>query len=524
MGARALAYLFFVSVGALFASCSALGLGEHELFACDPDDEDACSELNVPGQCPRYHCDPEGGCAPDDIVEERCDGHDNNCNDLIDEGVVDRSYESETFSVDLAFDHVAHAALPEGTVHFALTAPTRTSGQFETTHVTLLDRFEGGERILYEQRCDSAEGFVTCQISQLALAATSDVVVGAGIHRLGCRAGQLRIGAGGLPHFGLRLGGDGDPGIAVDLDSGCSLSAPPCNGAKEPVVALLDPSGDASTEALFVWLAPLADDADECALTPEFQVRAVSTTITAAATDSRLLPSSGSSVMSQRLGEDSASGPAALLASTRPDALGFFAAYPSQDSVQVLFIPRHGDQTRIADSLARATIDAPNARDVALARGGDEARTLAVAFAATAGDKSVVQLALVGANGQASSGDGAISAVRTFEVEGDLKAGPVVAFAPSGFVDTGAVGPHGGWLVSWVEQDAQDPQSGILITARVAERGAQVLDARIVLAQGVVREPFTYSKQERDGKDAIRVGYLSNDALQVMTVMCSIDN
>jgi hypothetical protein len=514
--------LVFASFGALLASCSALGLGEHDLFACDPDDENACSDLNVPGQCPRYHCHPEGGCAPDEIVDERCDGLDNNCNELIDEGLVDPSYESETFAIDLAFDHVAHAVLPEGTAHFALTAPATSDGKFETTHVTLLDQFDEGEPILDAQQCDRGGEFVTCQISQLALAATSNTVVGAGIHRLGCGAGQLRIGAGGLPHFGLRLGGDDDPGTAVDLEpSGCSLSAPTCEGASDPAVALLEPPGG-TPEALFVWLAPLADDLDECAQTGEYQLTALSAAVSASAADSRLLLSSRPSVMSQRLGEGSTSGPAALLASTRSDALGFFAAFPSQDRVEVLFVPRRGEQTRIADSFTQVTIDAPGARDVALARGGDEARTLAVAYHATMNGDPVVQLALVVANGQAPPGSGSISAIRTFQPKGALTAGPVVAFAPSGFVDAGAPGPHGGWLVSWVEQET--PQSEILITARVAERGSQVLDDRIVLAQGIIRAPFTYSKHERDGKDAIRVGHLNNDALQVTTVMCSIDN
>lgn len=104
---------------ALFVGCTFGGLGDYEIESCDPRvtsaDEDVCRRLETSDPCQPYQCGPSGTCVqgprdadrdgdPDlacggtdcddanrvvsGIVTEVCDQLDNDCNALVDEGVL----------------------------------------------------------------------------------------------------------------------------------------------------------------------------------------------------------------------------------------------------------------------------------------------------------------------------------------------------------------------------------------------------------------------------------------------------
>jgi hypothetical protein len=229
----------------------------------------------------------------------------------------------------------------------------------------------------------------------------------------------------------------------------------------------------------------------------------------------------GNDLKSEPLGERTATGPAALLASSSPHADGFFAAYPSSDVIEVLFIPRRRGREIDTSDVVRASVDAKDARDLALAMDGDSGPTgLALAYRTDVPPALV--LVSLDVSGDAAPKEVTVRESRSLRLEGQIEAGPTLGYAPTGFVDPGSDKPSGGWLVSWVERDPSGKDH--LIAARVAEYGTEILNERISLVSGAVREPFAYLKHAGGSEGAPHVGYLIDEVFQTRAVSCDIDN
>jgi len=102
---------------------------------------------------------------------------------------------------------------------------------------------------------------------------------------------------------------------------------------------------------------------------------------------------------------------------------------------------------------------------------------------------------------------------------GEVVAGPSLVFGLDGFTSSTSARAQGGWFVSWLEQRSGERR---LIGVRVAEDGMKALTESVDLAGGVLREPFTFVKQQSDGTNSLHYGYLTDDALHLNRASCEM--
>lgn len=541
-------------------ACSLMGLGEYELFECNAGD--ACTDRNKgrEGECLQYYCTAVGrGCEPkprDDDGDdhpnagacgtlgdagvaldcddsnvnvhpgegETCDGLDNDCNGYVDEGVLPDSDEALELN-EANVSQLSHASALDGTLHLMLTREP-----LATTHVAIQSNGERHARELFVSgtRCTAPPGAAAqpCNIDQLAIAATADVLVGTGIHRSSCDEGQLRVGAA-APERALELG-DGTLGpialgIDVEHERSCSLSTA-CPGASDPAVALLSSAvGAQSTEGLVVWLAPFAESSAECLRSTESRVLGLGLTVEAGAAGAVSRLRATSEGAAEQLAARNASGPPAVVSFSSADAgSGYLVAYPSAQGIELLVVPRLLGRTSLGRVALEATVDARRPSRVAITVADGSQRGLAVAFQTEDGGPPAIQLVpLVLEQGEALK-LGADGAAVTLELGGALVSGPALVYAPEGFTPAEQLRP-GGWSVLWVESVADGSgDAARLRAARISESDRHVIE-QVTLAHGDITDVFTYSKHNPGRSPSRRYGYVTRDAVYLDRLSCEID-
>jgi hypothetical protein len=550
----AFACLVLASIGQL-AACSALGLGDYDLVDCDPDPA-SCEALNegLPSDaCRRYVCSESGyGCVREPLdadgdgfasdavcagevddarldcddsrveshrgLAEVCDGLDNDCNGWIDESLADTDAVAidERLPGDIT-DSLSHAVLPSGVLVVTATHHHASSPNlFETTAIAFDDPREVVPSLFEGQDCAGPEGRTECVISELAIAATSNALIGAGVHRAGCTFGQLRVGAGPASAPALALGEGDSPGLGIDNGDGACSQTADCEGASHPVLALRADEGDGA-EGLLAWLAhtEIGRGATTCDPATAFRIALRGLVIDGRADPTvRALASDGPSPL---LGDENVSGPPALVgcAASEEDA-GYLLAAPAFDRVVLGFLPSRAGEIGL-DEIIEGDLDAPSVGRVVVAAGSESSSDgLAVAFSTQRDGVSQLELVALQLDGSPSVAARGPSVVVSPGAR--LVAGPDLGYMPTGFASPQSGEPEGGWLMLWVES------GGDLMGVRVSESGPTVLGVPFKLAAGVTREPFIFQKQLGDSRRALHYGHVTEDGVRVKQATCEVVN
>jgi hypothetical protein len=508
----------------VLAGCSALGLDEYDQIQCSPDDSDGspeCDALNAglpAGSCARFYCSPTGlGCVFEERTsEEKCDGLDNDCDLAIDEEAPAPDDERRMMRPLDGVVHMSPAVTEDRTLHVVLTH----EGNDDLVLSHFVDSVDDPHEVPLTG-CQSGAGAEneSCKIADLALAATSTTLVGAGFHRSTCNGGQLRVGLSSASAFALDLGeGARARHTAAVVDfvevQGCTVSAG-CNGGFAPAIAVLPAAGAAPSEALVLWQARTADAAAACATSNDFAIAMARLQIEGEGSDARF--AGATEVSSVLLHERGASGPPRVIAIGDDEDAGFLVAFPTGDHIEIAFIRRsEPDSSSKLVSIA-ARLDASAVSDLAL--GGDANRGLAIAYRVESEGKRVIKLRALELD-RSKRRLAEVGVPVTVPSGPMILAGPTLTYADDGFVVPVSDEPTGGWTLAWVEPALADSNEGDrLLIGRVAEAGHRVLGEPTLLARGLITLPFTYLKQESAHSSA-QCAFLESDALHVRRASC----
>jgi len=507
-------------LGALVGACSAMGLGEHELFECDPGDPTACDHLNEPGVCPRFYCHDEGGCAQTSVGSELCDSIDNDCDGVIDEGVVPSAHNAgESFEAKVR--RVSYGGDVEGIAHATVTHEMVKDGRLRTTVLTLSEDSVRDRELLPTEDCTAPQADVACQLDDIALAASPDLVLGAGFVRAPCRPGQLRVGLGSTNPFELRLGDaavTAGTAAIVDIDGAsagqCSFSTSGCRGGERPSVALLALPGGQPAHGLIAWLVRADPEQPTCEAS-NGQVAAVAVSIEGRG--SQALLGSPKPQTSTLLSERPATGWPVVVAVSPHDErpAGFLIALPSGDKVEVAFViaPASPENIELA---TRLDLPAPGATEVAIATGHDGGRGAAVAYR-TALDGAAVRLAILALpHGEQPL---RLQGARPLNLEAaEHGSGLALSYTPVGL--SNAEDALGGWLIAWIAaaEDSNGRANRLMVT-RVAESRLHEPGPAAVFATGA-SEPFAYVKQRGDHSTTMGLGYRKLETVHFARASC----
>jgi len=464
---------------------------------CTSNDDCANAEAQLrpsPPACGQAVCE-EGLCKWQE-AKEICNGMDDDCDDLIDEGLV--------------FSGQASSALPAVP---AIVAYASVSEPEQTFVAVAHDGWSEGSTLVPdaktvgELRCDSLSNPI-CNFAEVALAADEhhDLVV-ASINTLGCAAGQLQVGLSDKDTpFNVWLGkAQGEkseapsniaPGVDV-VGKGCTGASRSGNligsGATRPAIASLGTQADGEG-ALLLWLAASAEPKTPHAASIPVEalglvVPAVSPEWLNGANQGKPLP----------LGQTtSLSTPAVLAVWLRPGVGKYLVAFPAaQDSrlgVRLLIVPSDRAGPRVEDAEGTFIEGGPADR-VSLALGNTQGAEPEVGLAWVAGDESEAQLrfTIVSPSTLARIADWDLS-IPAF----DPRFAPQILHRDTGFAK---VGPSGGWFLSWVE--TENEQSRTLQVARLRDSTLELLN-HTPLHSGVVAQPLLYPSSS---DDVARVGY-----------------
>jgi hypothetical protein len=526
---------------ATIAACSLIDLGDYNITPCPPREPCALNDSVGANECLGIYCRDDGnGCEPqlrdqdrdgaydrltcenqvepeqldcDDDAPTRaprraedCDGIDNSCDGYIDESA---SFQGEERSLDEPdVSRVSLAATADGTLHVVL---ARDDFHLARRIVSGSDTSPSMEALAIGSRCTSPRAGASerCNIDPLVLAAARNVVVAAGIHVSSCGAGQLRLGAAS-PLEPIPLGDDPAAqvsfGIDIDPDSSqaCSRSTE-CEGASNPALALGPAARPEASEGLLLWQVLSTSECDVPRLAGlGFSIEVADGAFSQLRVDET----------STRMTDAPVLGPPVLAAL---GSIGYVAAFPSEDEVVLLLVSPTGNAQGI-EVIDSTHVSAPGAQSVALAAGNLESVGFAVAYRAQVEDRAAIVLESLAVEGARFR---RLEPARTFPIDGEIVDGPSLAHTPDGFYSGADASADGGYLLLWVEGDAgQQDNEHRLVGARIAERGLRVLNDRISLADGAIRQVFTYSKHQA-GDRLPEFGFRTDRAVHLGSILCS---
>lgn len=512
--------------------CDPLGDAVCVLGARD-DDGDGDPAIDCGGtDCDDADARRRGDRAPGD--EERCDGVDEDCDLVIDEGAF-ADGEPRVFAADVA--PAAISAAPDATgalavalssgagaaasvqVHFvgggsgpiAGSVPLAPEYYTQTEFPGSGDPFTSFTRtapgVCYEPPAacnmrDAAIGELDPAAGRWLLAAVSDN---------GCADGQLRVswvdrGTGEALMMGPPA--RAAPALGVDASrGGCtgSLSGA-ADGASQPSLAVLS-AASGGPQALLTYLARPVGSACNAA---EAEVRAIGLWVTEGTIGGRAVAWVDASNRNEpiTLGTSRARARAAVAALDEPP--GYLVAHAGPSEIVLTFVPAFEtiddagvDPSCDPDTECDVPHDTPDIEAVQLgtmpSSGADE---VAIAIGAARGGRR--ELGLVWQTGCGSATTGASFAMASVEptgagslmagavhaLGGDRAGAPAITYVPEGLVVEGyergsgaADADHdGGWIVAWREEAR-------LFAQRFSELDGEAIDDPITVAAGVSSRP-----------------------------------
>jgi hypothetical protein len=454
-----------------------MGLDDFRQQRCrsDADCSRAQTAFGDAERCDFYVCQ-QGACVPQHGTgAETCNGEDDDCNGLIDDGVtvIPRAL-TGTSSPDAV---MAYAFSPSGAPAAYVVGGVPIDDGERGVHLTVVNGTVQGpaEPLVYasaamarsQQPCpvntvSAGVGASACRFDEVALGADQEQLVYATINTVGCGKGQLRVGlaaasdpfriwlgsspAGAAPKSDLEVGvdvGDGScSGNSVLDENGVAA------GARSPAVAVLDAS-PGGAGALVTWLAtefsavPLASCETPVEVPVPVRALAVMVPEDAREADERWLIGSDGGIPVE-IGQSSSLRPPAVVGLEAQAGSGrYLVAFPSTtgdaEGLALVFLALEGGHV----SIEKEPFIEDEQPDLVALSSGTSDGTVALAWRSGCGPTSELKLLLLSAEG--SPLDGYPLSLGT----GDIVSRPQLLHASDGFTTQGK---RGGWYVSWSEQ------------------------------------------------------------------------
>jgi hypothetical protein len=513
-------------------SCSLLGLDDLAIGACaaNPNGPSACQALDdrdhIPTQaCLHWQCRGDGqpGCelrpqdadadgyadsqvcssaqAPKQDCDdrdrarfasnpERCDGIDNDCDGVIDEGVLG----PDTLpALDAQFDvgalHApaqAELAPIDQTPARALDAPLLrlsadgTAWLLDPTSAVAAELQYASSNPDADRPCRKiGSSFIGCNMRQLALSRGASYLVGASIaDDATCNDGELRLGVAPAAEWPPRLYlGAERADAATNLEFGVDVSVDavcPSGGMRAPAIASIDTPN--ATQGLAVWLNEPVSATSDCDDARAVDVRTLGFWVIAG---QRPIVRASGAGSSQSIGSArSGDAPALLAFGSGIAAERYLVAYGDAAGglrlVGIAALPLNPANAEATDPLPLSALDPPLQPEraiahVVMAASGLQPMATSVRFAAAyrtgCGVESGIELARFDWNGADPPALVGSSQLRDAEsAPAALVAGPMLTYIAAGFSAT-----EGGWLISWLEAGSDGATH--LRAARVTESG-----------------------------------------------------
>jgi hypothetical protein len=498
--------------------CSLMNLDDFREQRChdDADCVPAQTAFGDAGRCDSYVCQ-QGSCVAQHGAEA-CNGKDDDCNGLIDDGVAVKPHELNGTSSPGAV--MAYAVVPSaGATAFVVGGGGGRGTQVAAHGIVVRGAVSGpSARLEYAsaaldpgdelQRCpvrtaSAGVAASSCGFNEVALGADEEQLVYATISADGCARGQLRVGlaatsepfrvwlgstpAGKAPSSNIEVGVDVGP--ASGRCSGNSLldQDGAAAGARSPAVAVLDVS-PGGAGALVTWLAAdFAAPVAPCSAAVDVPVQALGVMVPEAARNVAqrwLVGSDDGSPLS--IGRASSLQPPSVVGLGEKGNGRYLVAFPAkkdgEDGIALVFVTL--DSPHLSFVEAEFIVD--DQPDLATLARGSSDDELALAWRSGCGATSTLKLSFLTAAG--SSLDW--SPPRSLAV-GNVVSKPQILHASDGFTTQGN---RGGLYVSWSEE----PQRNVSRTrlARLPEAASQRAPEVFTVTSGALGLPLLFPGED----------------------------
>jgi len=490
MRGRARSCVLLVSAWALLG-CSLMGLDDFGVTPCtsDSDCTAARSRLKPAGACDKGQavCD-EGLCRWQE-AHEICNGKNDDCDDLVDEGLP--LFGQMSGPAAGGQPSIGYASLSDARTFVAVANPDGSG------HVLTLSPTAAETRTLRYSPCPSVVGAAAnvpplWNFAEVALAADEQNLVVASINTFGLASGKLQVGlsALGSSEFEIALGKPSDAPSGDDTDIPCgTVSGASALGVTRPAVASLGTRAGGAG-ALVAWLdAPTGSSAVPPALIP---VEALGLIVPGGG---RVWLDGTDQGMPKPLGYSTSLATPAVLALGWPPPLGqYLVAFPGkqddQSGIQLVSLQINPGQKSLsfADQPQFQAVGA--ADQVSLALGDPERSEVGIAWSAGSGADAQVCFQIVSSSGELRS-----ATAKCFATPAALFA-PRLLHRQTGFAEEER---RGGWFLSWLA--AEGNAAPTFHVARLRDETLEDLGETVRAAVGI---PLLYPND-----DDWRVGYAS---------------
>jgi len=443
----------FLAVSPL-VGCSLMGLDDFGDKRCENDHDCAEAKERIwPKACGPAVCNLQTGLCEWHEPQEVCNGHDDDCDGLIDEGLTLPTRQiSSSVSDEAAVIGYAMASTSEpAQTYVAVVRSNRsaagfTLGPHSSMHELEYDslRAPGDCPKVPQQQEPRTTGPMKCNFAEVAVAVDGEHLIIASINTLGCARGQLRVGLSDLenspfkvylgPSKGARVQDETDIGFGVDLDApeGCTGPA----GATRPAVASLGSEGG----ALLVWLSAsaYADDV------PSDPIPVEALALEKVTSDEGWWLNWAGEPTPISLGNASdRSAPAVLPLKSRSGGGEYLVAFPARNpdgklGIQLLSVP----DGRVSGFEPRMFLDVGAATRVSLSAGDVARKEVGIAWFDGSQADARLRFRVVSLVSEIQSSETGLS------IAPASRFAPQVLFQQAGFAETG---PRGGWFLSWVD-------------------------------------------------------------------------